>query len=205
MVPDYRSEARWYRNLALDGAVPMLELSQDDGATWSVVGRIGTSPLGGLTLATTPLLPGHLCAGHISPKTSQVMLFASGDGGRTWHTGTMPKALQTAQGETSLDVEMGATGDCYEGFHYGVGREPMDGNAHYGFLRLASDSTVLRYLPLTDDGNSLALSFAYVPAGNGMSARLVAELNGRYPGWASLFSGLAAETTDDQIVWHAVP
>src|SRR5262249_1777594 len=145
MVPDFRSAGWWYRNLALDGAVPLLEHSRDDGATWSVVGPIGTSPLGGLTLATTPLLLGHLCAGFISPKTSQVILCASANGGRTWRTGTMPNSLQRAQGETLLNVAIGATGDCYEGFHYGIGREPLEGNSYLAFLRLASDSTVLHY------------------------------------------------------------
>ncbi|HEX9057374.1 MAG TPA: sialidase family protein [Ktedonobacterales bacterium] len=206
VVPDYRSTGWWYRGLSLTGSIPLLEHSQDNGATWSVVGPIGTSPLAGLALATMLLLPGHLCAGVISPQTSQITLLASADGGRTWRKGTIPNALQRAQGETSLTIGMGATGDCYEGYHYGLGREPTEGNSHFGFLRLASDSTVLDYIPLTDDGNSLALTFAYVPAGNGMPARLVAELNGTYPGWASLFSGLAAETTaDGQIVWHTVP
>lgn len=206
IVPDDRSARWWYRELSLAGSVPMLEQSQDDGATWSVIGPIGTSHGFDLALATTPLIPGHLCAGLISGETSQVILFASADGGRTWRTGAMPAALQRAQGETSLNVAIGVTGDCYEGFHYGLGQEPHEGNSHYGFLRLASDSTVLYYLPLTEDGNSLAPGFVYVPAGNGMSSRLVTELNGRYPGWAPLLSGLAAETTDDgQIVWHAVP
>lgn len=205
VVPDYRSAGWWYRNFSLDGAPPMLEHSQDDGATWSVVGPIGTSPEGGLALATTPLLPGHLCTGLISPQTNHVILLASADGGQTWRAGTTPNSLRSAQGETSLNVAVGATGECYVGFHFGIGREPNEGNLHYGFLCLASDSTVLRYIPLTEDGNSLALSFAYVPAGNGMPARLVTELYGTYPGWAQLFGGLAAETTKGQIVWHAIP
>jgi hypothetical protein len=205
IVPDYHAVGCWYRILSLAGSAPLLEHSQDNGATWSVVGPIGNSPLAGLALAASPALPGQLCAGLISPQTSRVILLASADGGQSWRAGTMPTALQSAQGETSLNIAMGATGDCYEGFHYGLGREPNVGNSHYGFLCLASDSNVLRDIPLTDDGNSLALTFAYVPADNGLPARLVTELDGTYPGWASLFSGLAAETTDGQIVWHAVP
>jgi hypothetical protein len=205
VVPDYRSAQWWYRGLSLAGSIPLLEHSQDDGATWSVVGPIGSSSLAGLALATSRTVPGQLCAGVISPQTSRVVLLASADGGQSWRTGTMPNTLQSAQGETSLTIAMGDGGECYEGFHFGLGREPHVGNSHFGYLRLASDSDVLRYIPLTDDGNSLALTFAYVPAGNGMPARLVTELNGRYAGWASLFSGLAAETSDGQIVWHAVP
>jgi hypothetical protein len=225
------------RSLLQDGAVPLLEQSQDNGATWSLIAPIGTEPLplppGELALATTPLAPSHLCAGLISPGTNHVFLAASGDGGRTWRSGTMPAALQRAQGETSLTIASGATGDCYEGFLYALVQEPAEGNAHYGFLRLASESAVLHFLPLTDDANRLAptfvyvpnnsgypsrrvtkldggypcwASYAYVPAGNGMPSRLITELDGGYPGWASLFSGLAAETTNDgQIVWHAVP
>ena len=61
-------------------------------------------------------------------------------------------------------------------------------------------------MPLTNDGNNLDLSFTLVPAGHGMSARLVTELDGHYPGWAPVFGGLAGETANDgQIVWHIVP
>lgn len=170
-----------------------------------MVGPIGTSAVGELTLATTPVAPGRLCAGLVSGESSKIVLLASGDGGRTWRTGPIPKSLRTAQGETTNNIAIGDTGECYEGFHYGLGQEPHEGNSYFGFLYLASDSTTLGYISLTNDGSG-DLSFAYVPAGNGMSARLVTELDGKYPGWASVFSGLAAETTDDgQIVWHAVP
>lgn len=117
----------------------------------------------------------------------------------------MPSALRNVHGETSLNIAIGAAGDCYEGFHYGIGQEPQDGNSYYGFLRLASGSSALSYLPLTNDGNSLGLTVAYVPADKEMPSRLVVELNGTYPGWAPVFSGLAAETTDGQIVWRATP
>ena len=120
--------------------------------------------------------------------------------------GTMPPALQHAQGETTLNVAIGDAGECYEGFHYGLGQDPESGNSYFGFVSLASDSTVLGYMPLTNDGNNLALSFTLVPAGNGMSARLVTELDGYYPDWAPVFGDLAGKTTKDgQIVWHAVP
>lgn len=203
-APDYRSDGWWYRDLTLDNAAPVLEHSQDDGATWLVVGPIGSASLG-LMLATTPLAPDDLCAGPLSGEIGLVPLSASTDDGRTWLTGTMPGAIRDAQGETSLSVAMGATGACYEGLHYGKGQDPHVGNSYYGILTLARGSTVEGYMPLTDNGNSLSGMIVYVPASNGMSARLVTELNGSYPGWASLFSGLAAETTDGQIVWHAVP
>ncbi len=203
-TPDYRSDRWWYRDLTQDNEAPLLEHSQDDGNTWSVVGPIGTASLG-LMLATTPLAPDDLCAGPLSAEISQLPLSASTDDGQTWLTGTMPSALKNAQGETSLDIEIGATGACYEGFHYGKGQEPEEGNSYYGILTLACGSAVEGDIPLTNDGNDLQGMITYVPAHNGTSARLVTELNGSYPGWASLFSALAAETTDGQIVWHAVP
>jgi hypothetical protein len=206
LVPDYRSQDWWYRELSRAGSIPMLEHSQDNANTWSVVGPIGTSAMDGLTLATTPLSPSRLCAGLVSENTSKIVLLASGDAGRSWRTGPMPNSLRSAQGETTFNIAIGDTGECYEGFHYGLGQEPHEGNSHFGFLYLASNSARLSYIPLTDDGNDSDLSFAYVPAGHGMSARLVTGLDGAYPGWAPLFSGLAAETTGDgQIVWHAVP
>jgi hypothetical protein len=205
IVPDYRSTGWWYRNVSLDGAAPMLEHSVDDGRTWSIIGPIGKSPLYGLRLATTPTSPEHLCAGQVSVDTNQVTLLASADGGRTWRVGTMPPLLQNVEGETSLNVSIGATGACYEGFHYGVGQEPNAGNSRYGFVQLVSDSTLLRYLPLTNNGNSLSLVSTFVPAKNDMSSRLVAEVEGTYPGWAPALAGLAAETTDGQIVWRSEP
>jgi hypothetical protein len=206
MVPDYRAQGRWYRELSRAGSIPVLEQSEDNGSTWSVVGPIGTSAVGALTLATTPVVPGRLCAGQVSGETRNVILLASGDGGRTWRAGIMPTTLNRAQGETTFNLAMGATGECYEGFHYGLGRDPEEGNSYFGFLYLASDSAVLGDIPLTNDGNDLALSFTLVPAGNGMPARLVTELDGNYPGWAPVFADLAAETTDGgQFVWHAVP
>jgi hypothetical protein len=206
MVPDYRSQGWWYRDLSRNGSIPVLEQSQDDGMTWSMVGPIGTAAVGDLTLATSPVSPGRLCAGLFSEETRDVVLFASGDGGHIWRTGTMPSSLQHAQGETIFNVVMGDVGNCYEGFHYGVGQDPSVGNSYFGFLCLTSDSAVLGYMPLTNDGNDLGLNFTFVPAGHDMPARLVTELDGGYPGWAPLFGGLAAETTNrGQIVWHAVP
>src|SRR5262249_23536326 len=120
-VPDYRSQEWWYRELSRADSIPVLEHSQDTGRTWSVVGPIGTSAGGALTLATTPVAAGRLCAGRVSPRARTVLLLASGDGGRIWRTGTMPTALQRAQGETTLNVAMGDAGECYEGFHYGLG------------------------------------------------------------------------------------
>lgn len=205
-APDYHSARWWYRDLARDGAAPVLEHSTDDGATWTIVGPIGTEELLGYpVLATTPLAPDHLCVGLLSGETSSMRMLSSADDGRTWRGGTMPSALRNVHGETSLNTAIGATGDCYEGFHYGIGQEPQEGNTYYGFLRLASGSSALSYIPLTDDGNSLALTVTYVPADKGMPSRLVVELEGTYPGWARVFSGLAAETTSGQIVWRAVP
>ena len=89
-VPDYRAQEWWYRELSQADAIPVLEHSQDNGRTWSVVGPIGASAGGGLTLATTPMAPGRLCAGRISLQARTVVLLASGDSGRSWRTGTMP-------------------------------------------------------------------------------------------------------------------
>jgi hypothetical protein len=47
IVPDYRAQGWWYRELSRAGSIPMLEHSQDTGATWSVVGPIGTSAVAG--------------------------------------------------------------------------------------------------------------------------------------------------------------
>jgi hypothetical protein len=133
-VPDYRSQQWWYRELSRADSIPVLEHSQDNGRTWSVVGPIGASAGGALTLATTPMAPTGLCAGRVSPQARTVVLLASGDGGQSWRTGTMPPALQHAQGETTLNVAMGDAGECYEGFHYGLGQDPASGNSYFGFV-----------------------------------------------------------------------
>lgn len=205
-APDYRSATWWYRDLERDGAAPVLEHSRDDGATWTVMGSIGTESLQGLPMiATTPLAPDRLCVGTLDGAASSVAVFSSADSGRTWRAGTMPGSLRNVHGETSLNIAISAAGDCYEGFHYGIGQEAREGNSHYGYLWLTSGSAALRVIPLTDDGNNLDLRVTYVPSAPGTPARLVAELYGRNPGWASVFSGLAAETNNGQIVWRAVP
>jgi len=61
-IPDYRGDYWWYRVLSKSGQAPMLEHSTDDGRTWTQVGAIGSEPMQSVLLATTPLLPDHLCA-----------------------------------------------------------------------------------------------------------------------------------------------
>ena len=204
-APDYREDQWWYRTLSKPGQPPMLEHSTDDGRTWTAIEAIGNEPIQSVLLATTPLLPGHLCAAHPSEETDHLSILASADNGKSWQAGTMPSSLANTNGETGFALNIGANGDCYQGYHYRHGHASWDDDSNYGFLDLASKSSTLQVIPLGSDQNILDDTTIYVPAGNGMKARLIANPGLPTPGWAAAFSGLATETSKGQILWAAVP
>jgi BNR/Asp-box repeat len=203
-VPDYRGDYWWYRAVSLQGQPPMLEHSTDDGRTWTLVGAIGTEPMQSVLLATTPALPDHVCAAHLSGETTHLSLFASADGGKTWQAGAMPARLANTTGETGFSLQIGANGDCYQGYHYHRAQTPAQEN-DYAFLRLAPRSTVLQVIPLGNYQNVTSERTNYVPAGSGMHARLIINSELPSPGWAAALSGLATETDENQLLWAAAP
>ncbi len=204
VVADYRGDSWWYRVLSTQGQPPMLEQSVDDGRTWTLVGAIGTEPFQSVLLATTPLLPGHLCAARVSAETNHLSIFSSADGGRTWQTAAMPANLANTSGETAYTLQIGANGDCYQGYHYHRAHTP-ENQYNYVFLHLSPQSPVLQEIPIGGTKDVFSGNTKYIPAGNGMGARLVVQSFGPSPGWASVFSGAATETDSGQILWAAVP
>ena len=204
LEPDYGGDFWWYRILRSRGQPPMLEHSVDDGRTWMLVGAIGTEPIQPLLFATTPLLPGHLCAAHISGETDHLIIFSSADGGQTWQTGAMPANLANTSGETGFSLQIGANGDCYQGYHYHRPQAPKNEN-DYVYLRLTSQSSVLQEIPLGNNQNIASTDTMYVPAGNGMGARLIVNSELPPSGWSTAFSDLATETDQGQLLWAAVP
>ncbi len=203
-APDYHGNLWWYRILTKQDQLPMLEHSTDDGRTWTTIGAIGTEPIQWLSLATSPLLPGHLCAAKLFSNVGQVSIFASADSGRTWQTGAMPAIFTNiTTGETSLRLQLGSDGSCYQGYHYHRAQEPSDEN-DYAFLRLAPHNSVLQFIPLDADQNVVADYTTYVPAGNGMQPRLVTSTALLTSGWSAL-SDLATETDHGQLLWIGVP
>lgn len=204
VVPDYRGDSWWYRVLSLEGKPPMLEHSTDDGRAWTLVGTIGTEPMQPVLFASTPLLPGHLCAAHLSGKTAHVSIFASADGGQIWRKGAMPANLANTTGETAYSLQIGANGNCYQGYHYHRARTPANQN-DYVFLHLSPQSPVLQEIPLGNNQNAFSGNTMYVPTDNGMGARLIVNSETPAPGWASIFSDAATETDRGQLLWAAVP
>lgn len=202
--PDYGEDQGWYRVLSLRGQPPMLEHSADDGRTWALVGAIGTEPMQSVLLASTPLLPGHLCAAHLSGKTNHVSIFSSADGGQTWQTGAIPANLVNTTGETGFSLQIGANGDCYQGYHYHRPQAPENEN-DYVYLRLAPQSSTLQEIPLGNNQNIASTDTMYVPAGNGMGARLIVNSELPPSSGAAVFSDLATETDQGQLLWAAVP
>jgi hypothetical protein len=113
-------------------------------------------------------------------------------------------------GDTSGWPKMDARGNCYQGYHYGRGGSPGSGStgSHYDFFRLPPQDDTLQRLPVTqgdEEGNVFSNNITYMPAGNGMPGRLVIQAGVSYHSWAALFSGLAGETSREQIVRFAVP
>jgi hypothetical protein len=181
----------------------MLEHSTDDGYTWMVVGAIGSEPIQSVLLATTPSQPNDVCAANLSPEVNHLSIFASADGGKTWQTGAMPTSLANTAGETALTLIIGAEGDCYQGYHFHPPHTSEDEN-DYAFLHLAPGGSVLQVIPLGKGQNIIDDNTTYVPAGNGMQARLIVSSALPFPGMAAAVSGLATETNEGQLVWIAV-
>lgn len=202
--PDYQGETWWYRALNMPGEPPMLEHSTDDGRTWTTIGPLGTESFQAVWVATTPLQPGHLCAAHLSGNTTHPFLLSSMDGGHTWRAGVTPPNLVNASGETEISVHIGGNGDCYQGYHFHRPGSPNSEN-DYAFLRLPSFDSMLQVVPLGNDQNVLNETIIYVPAGSGMSARLIINSALSTHNWASLLSGLATETDHNLLLWTAVP
>ncbi len=116
----------------------------------------------------------------------------------------MPAILTNiTTGETSLRLQLGGDGTCYQGYHYHRVQEPSDEN-DYAFLRLAPHNSVLQFIPLDADQNVVADYTTYVPAGNGMQPRLVTSTALLTSGWSAL-SDLATETDHGQLLWIGVP
>jgi len=105
---------------------------------------------------------------------------------------------------------MDAQGTCYQGYHFRHGGSPSSGETElqYVFFRLTPDEDTLQTLQVTDGawgGNVSSGDLAYVPAGNGMSGRLLIDANIDYRLLAAVFSDPAGETSDGQLLWTPVP
>jgi hypothetical protein len=210
VVPDYHSDHWWYRAVYMVNQAPVLERSMDDGHSWTAVGPIGSAFTAVIVLATNPAQPDRLCADVPYEQTYHLELRSSADGGQTWQQGSMPAAYLDTVGDNSLSPVMDAQGSCYTGYHFGRGGPQYeDGHGSYcALLRLSPGADVLQALPLGGYcglGNGDPVIPIYVPAGNGMSGRLVIEGSIANGGWIALAAGLSGETDDDKVIWMAVP
>lgn len=211
IVPDYRAAHAWFRTVYTDGNAPVLEHTSDDGRTWIAIAQIGRSITGDALLGVNPSQPGRICADAEYWETNHISLLSSPNGGEIWQVGTMPPAYQNTSGEPSFTPVMDAQGNCYQGYHYGRGGPPGEGSdgSQYVIFRLTPASAQLQPMPVTssgEEGNLMSTDVTYVPAGNGMSERLVIEPSISYRSMAAAFSSLAGETTDaGQLLWRAVP
>lgn len=116
----------------------------------------------------------------------------------------MPANLANTTGETAFSLQIGANGECYQGYHYHRPQAPENEN-DYMFLRLLPQTADLQEIPLGSNQNAFSGDTTYVPAGNSMGARLIINSFLPTPGWASIFSGAATETDRGQLLWMAVP
>ena len=210
VVPDYRGDHAWYRVLYRDNQAPMLEHSVDDGQSWTAVGPIGSEYRALMVLAVNPAQPEHLCADSPNVQLRQLELRSSGNAGQTWRQGSMPAGYTDTVGVNSLAPVMDARGSCYTGFHFGRGGPQYEGNdgSYCAVMRLSPGAATLQALPLGGYcglANGDPVNLSYVPAGNGMSGRLVIEGRVALGGWPALGAGLAGETDDDKVIWKAVP
>jgi hypothetical protein len=210
VVPDYRGDHWWYRVVSTDGQVPMLEHSLNDGQSWTAVGAIGSEYRGLIVLAVNPAQPDRLCADSGYAQVNPIELRSSADGGQTWREGSMPAAYLHTVGENSWWPVMDAQGNCYTGYHFGRGGPQYEGNdgSYCAVMRLAPEADALQALPAGGYcglANGDPLQLTYVPAGHGMSGRLVVRGALANGGWAAAAGGLAGETDYDKVMWMAVP
>ncbi|HUY78631.1 MAG TPA: hypothetical protein VMV29_17805 [Ktedonobacterales bacterium] len=213
---DYRSPNSWFRTMEREGPGEYLEHSADDGRSWQTVSEItSTAPvafakLARDSLASTPARPGALCASGFD-----FGLVASDDGGHTWRTG-VPTAAMTNLDDAQLGpIAIGADGTCYASYllqftsisFFGVW--PPVSSFEIAILQLAPDTNQISQAPLPSGYLNAPLDntddlFAYVPAGHGMSARLVLQANTSESSWFSAFSG-ADPTSINILIWRSVP
>lgn len=210
VVPDYSGGHAWYRVVYKDNQAPVLEHSVDDGQAWTAVGPIGSEYSALIALAVNAGRPERLCADAPNEQLNQLELHTSGNGGQTWHQGSMPAGYADTVGQNSLFPVMDAQGNCYTGYHFGRGGPEYAGNdgSYCAVMRLSPGADTLRALPLGGNcglANGDPVMLTYVPSWNGMSGRLVIRGSVASDGWPALGAGLAGETDDDKVIWMAVP
>jgi len=216
LAADYRAPDNWYRTMEREGPGVYLEHTTDDGRSWQTVSQITSAEPAAFarqandSLATTSARPTALCA-----TAFEVGLVASDDGGRTWRAGVPSSAMTRWQGDQTGDAHMGADGACYASYDHQFTPNSPIYKWLYGLpeelalLQLAPHANQITEAPLPtgySDGYNDNTSdlFAYVPAGHGMSARLVLQANTSESSWFSAFSG-ADPTSINILIWRSVP
>lgn len=214
---DYQSSQSWYRTLENKDGRVMLEQSRDDGVSWSAVQEIKglrasrSHIIGFMTLATTPAQPTLLCAAGFG-----IWLAASGDGGATWRGGPSEIDLSSASGYAPSAVQIGNDGACYRAYTYqitpgGIIYTSSDegGPWYNAILRLDPRAQRSDVVPLSSDfgltpapvGPAGAPGWWYVPAGNGMSARIAIVANQQGVSLAGMLEW-PMSTTYDMLLWR---
>ncbi|HST87694.1 MAG TPA: hypothetical protein VLJ14_04880 [Ktedonobacterales bacterium] len=209
-APAYNVPHAWFRALEHQGDAPLLERSNDDGQTWGAINFIGSAAANEVTLATSPARPRTICAGN-----AQVTLLASDDGGGTWRTGAPPRDYSDTQGFNPAPPLVGADGSCYLAYEYTPIISALDPRADQyngaaAIFRLAPGATTARLVSWASSYDldftlHSGAAFAYVPADNGTSARLVLtafNYSGSPPSFLALLGG---ETYDNLLIWTTEP
>ena len=180
------------------------------GSTWGAINFIGSAAANEVTLATLPARPHTLCAGN-----AQVTLLASDDSGATWRTGAPPRDYSDTQGFNPAPPLAGADGSCYLAYEYTPIISVLDPRADQyngaaAIFRLAPGATTSQLISWASSYDldftlHSGAAFAYVPADNGMSARLVLtafNYSGSPPSFLALLGG---ETYDNLLIWTTEP
>jgi hypothetical protein len=209
---DYSMPHAWYRVLSKSGGTAVaLERSADDGQHWISAGPIGTVGAVGVTIATTLAQPLRLCIAADSP----LLLANSSDAGRSWHESFLPPSFQDTSGYPPSPVRIGSDGACYYGYIYQKGVPPQSGPApdkdyNGALFELTPGQTQMGLMSLPGDyvfesGWIPGSTLTYVPAGDGMSARVVIYADNFSLGVPYFLAALGGESGDEFLLWRPAP
>jgi hypothetical protein len=196
---DYSQPRAWYQSVYLSLGGLAIEHSSDDGKTWTIAKQCaegaGAAPT---ELATTSVQPKQVCA-YATYGESNATLFSSADGGATWGQESLPVGQGSIQGMARLSSD-----GCYLAFQDDT-KGGVFGSSHdieiWHLLDGATSPERLAYLKnYSFDFLSDTPGFTYLPAANGMEARLVVAATRQPRSLLDFFGGNARYLTTPQLL-----
>jgi hypothetical protein len=197
---DYAQPHAWYQSVYLNLGGLALEHSSDDGKTWTISKQFaegaGAAPT---ELATASAQPEQLCA-YATYGESNATLFSSADRGATWNQASLPVGTGSIQGTAHTGLD-----GCYLAFQDDTKGGPFGSSHDIEIWRLLDGATSPERLVYLKNYRFDFLpdtpGFTYLPASNGMEARLVIAAIREPRSLIDFFGGNTNNITTPQLLW----